>query len=122
MTLRAYTDMNNGYYQVDLPIGAPDPDWAKGMTPCPVQYRPPAIPTPNVVGFQNAVKLAVGGIIGANTLATTYPLLSPAIEQEVWADVQALIIDAQTRLIITATQYGDIKNAAATYAIPIVLP
>ena len=82
----------------------------------------PVVPPPNIIGFQNAIKSAAGGIVGANTLATSYPLLSPAIEQQIWVDVQSLIIDAQTKLVINSTQYGAIKNAASMYSIPINLP
>lgn len=122
MTLRAYIDANNGYYQVDLPVGAPDPDWAKGMTACAVQVPPAVPPAPNVQGFQDAIKTASGGIVGANALATAYPLLAPAIQQQVWPDVQALILDAHTKGVINATQYAAIQSAATANYIPITLP
>lgn len=76
----------------------------------------------NVQGFQNAIKTAVGGIVGANALATAYPLLAPAIEQGVWSDVQALIIDAHMKGALTAAQYAAIQSAVTVNNIPVTLP
>jgi len=81
----------------------------------------PIIPAPNGPAFTQAIKTGLGGIIAANVLATKYPLLSPAISLQNWADVQALIIDANTNLVINSTQYAAIKSAATTYNIPITL-
>ena len=38
MTIKAYKDNADGYYQADVPAGHPDPAWvtAKGLTPTPV--------------------------------------------------------------------------------------
>ncbi len=45
MTIRAYKDNADGYYQADVPVGQPDPSWviAKGLTPTAV--IPPVLPT-----------------------------------------------------------------------------
>jgi hypothetical protein len=84
--------------------------------------NPPANPTPNAAGFVSDVKAALGGIIPSNTLAGQYPLFFPAIQSSDWADVQALILDAQIRGIIGSTQYAAIKAAAISNNIPIALP
>jgi len=76
---------------------------------------------PDRIGFSNAIKSALGGIVQANTLAASYPLLSPAIDGAVWSDAQALIIDAKANAVITTTQYSAIKTAASTFNIPVEL-
>ena len=76
---------------------------------------------PNPEGFIAAIKTALGGIVGANTLAVPYPLFFPAVTARDWPDVQSLVIDAQTKAVINATQYAAIKAAAALYNIPITL-
>ena len=44
MTIRAYKNKADGYYEADVPEGQPDPAWvtAKGLTPTPVI---PVLPT-----------------------------------------------------------------------------
>lgn len=42
MAKKAFKDAGDGYYEVDIPAGAPVPEWAKDMTPCAVQ---PVVPT-----------------------------------------------------------------------------
>lgn len=37
MTIRAFKDDKDGYYQIDVPEGHELPEWAKSLTPCPVQ-------------------------------------------------------------------------------------
>lgn len=83
---------------------------------------PPQPPQPSPFGFQNAVKIALGGIIGANALMVAYPAFLPALEQAQWTDLQALIIDANTTAKITAAQYAAIKAAATANNIPVTLP
>jgi len=87
------------------------------ILPCPPQPL-----QPNPIGFQNAIKTALGGILGANALMVSYPAFMPALQQGIWADLQALIIDANTTAKITAAQYSAIKAAATANNIPIVLP
>ena len=38
MTIKAFQDSGDGYYEVDIPDGQPAPAWvtAKGLTPTPV--------------------------------------------------------------------------------------
>ncbi len=84
-------------------------------------YVPPPLP-PNSAGFEQAVKTALGGALAANSLAMSYPLFFPAVANGVWSDVQAFIIDANTKILITSTQYTAIKAAAAANYIPITLP
>lgn len=83
----------------------------------------PAVPpAPNAQGFQDALKAAAGGIVAANALSTAYPLLVPAIQQQVWPDVQALILDAYAKGILNATQYAAFQAAATANNIPVALP
>jgi hypothetical protein len=42
MTIKAFTDENDGYYEVDVPNGDPDPAWTAGMTPATVESQEPA--------------------------------------------------------------------------------
>lgn len=44
MTIHAFKDAGDGYYQVDVPDGQPMPAWTAALTPCAVQ-APPAVPT-----------------------------------------------------------------------------
>lgn len=45
MTIKAFKDNADGYYEVDVPVGQPDPSWviAKGLTPTAIV--PPTLPT-----------------------------------------------------------------------------
>lgn len=79
----------------------------------------PAQADPN--GFAQAVKAALGGIVAANALAVAYPLFFSAVQSCVWADVQALVLDANAKAVITSAQYNAIKSAAAQFNIPITL-
>lgn len=76
----------------------------------------------DVNGFTQACKTAAGGIVAANTLAKAYPLFFAAIEQQQWADVQTLIIDAHGDATLNDVDYAAFKAAAVTYNIPITLP
>jgi len=83
------------------------------------------ISTPQIIadanGFAQSVKLALGGIIGANALAVSYPLFNQAVQEQNWSDVQELIIDAKTKSVLSTSQYIAIKTAAANNNIPITL-
>ena len=76
---------------------------------------------PNPTGFIEAVKVSLGGIVGANSLSVSYPLFFTTIQSGVWADAQALIVDALAKSVITSVQYASIKAAALQYNIPISL-
>lgn len=43
MTIHAFKDADDGYYQVDVPDGEPMPAWTKTLTPCDV--APPPAPS-----------------------------------------------------------------------------
>jgi len=81
----------------------------------------PATPPANAPGFISACKTAMGGIVGANALMVAYPAFFPAVQSAAWPDVQALILDAQTKGAITATQYAAFKAAATANNIPVTL-
>jgi hypothetical protein len=89
-------------------------------------FVPPAIipvvsTTPNPSGFIQAIKNGLGGIVAANSVAVAYPLFFAAVQEQHWPDVQALLVDAKTKNLLTTQQYADIKTAAATFNIPVTL-
>ena len=63
----------------------------------------------------------MGGILAANALMVAYPAFFPAIQTQMWGDVQALAVDAKTKAVITTAQYNAIKAAAAQFNIPVTL-
>lgn len=83
---------------------------------------PKPAPAPNVQGFKDDLKLAMGGAVASNALARAYPLFYPALAEGVWADLQALILDAKNTAVLSAAQYAAFQALAAKYAIPVVLP
>jgi len=85
-------------------------------------YVAPVIkPIPNPTGFAQSVKTGMGGILAANALMEIYPAFFPAIQTGQWADVQTLILDAQTKGVLNSTQYAEIKQAASDNHIPVAL-
>lgn len=76
---------------------------------------------PDPAGFEKAIKSAVGGILGANALAVAYPLFFVTAQNQAWEDVQAILVDAEAKGVISATQYEAIKAAAAQFNIPVTL-
>lgn len=67
MALRAYKDNADGYYQVDLPIGAPDPDWTIGMTPCAV-----IAPIITIQQQKDAISNAIQSMLDAKAQSLRY--------------------------------------------------
>jgi hypothetical protein len=95
-------------------------DWvAAGNTPLPPD---PSEPQPNPDGFVEAIKAALGGIVGANALMKMYPAFYDAVATGTWPDVQALIIDAKSTSVLTAAQYTAFGQLAQEFNIPITLP
>lgn len=86
---------------------------------------PDPVPTDTPIAAQNSfiqgVKTALGGIIATNELASSYPLLYPAIQNGAWADVEALIKDAKQKGVITIQQYDSIKTVSINCNLPITL-
>lgn len=82
---------------------------------------PPPSTIPNPTGFAQSVKIGMGGILAANALMAIYPAFFPAIQTGQWADVQTLILDAQTKGVLNSTQYAEIKQAASDNHIPVAL-
>jgi len=76
---------------------------------------------PNPVGFTQAIKSELGGIVAVNTLVVAYPLFFDAVATQQWADVKALIIDAKAKNVVSTIQYAAIKAAATAFNIPITL-
>lgn len=83
----------------------------------------PTSPTLNGARFEATLKTSVFTTFAIrNALAIQYPLFVLAMRDGNWPDVQAAILDANAKLLITPTQYATIKQAAIDNAIPIVLP
>lgn len=78
-------------------------------------------PFPNITGFQNDIKTAFGGIVGANALAVAYPLFMDTLQQSAWYDLSMLITDAQSKGVINPAQYAAFKTSATNNNIPITL-
>ncbi len=79
-------------------------------------------PKPNGAGFEAQLKASVFvDFASRNALAKQYPLFVLAIRDANWADVQAAIVDANSKLLLTAAQYAGIKQAALDNHLPIVL-
>ena len=95
---------------------------AAGWTDVTGAWPPPQVPQPNTSGFITACKTAMGGIVGANTLALKYPLWLPALQSSDWTDAQALMIAAHTAGDINATEYAAMQAAVTANNIPITLP
>lgn len=77
---------------------------------------------PNIQGFVDAVKTAMGGIVGVNTLTRQYPSFYPAIQASQWDDAKALLVDAKSTGFITSDQYIAFQSAFNLNNIPITLP
>jgi len=76
---------------------------------------------PNPTAFTQAIKLELGGIVSVNALAVAYPLFFDAIATQQWSDVKALVLDAQSKNVISIIQYAAIKAAALSFNIPLNL-
>ena len=116
---QAFTDTNGGYYQTEE-VGVPL--WAINMIPCSVIIPPPPVIPPDPAGFEQAVKTALGGIIGSNALMVAYPAFMPALQQGDYVDLQVLILDAQTKGLLTAAQYASIQAANTQFNLGMTLP
>lgn len=83
-------------------------------------YVPKALP--DVAGFKDDLKVLIGPISEWNRLAKESPLFLRFLDAQDWPTVQALLIDAKERAVITPTLYTNIKTAAANRGLPITLP
>lgn len=105
----AFVHVDNSEYQEWLDAGnIPDP-------------VPPDMPIADPNSFIQGIKTALGGIVSTNELASSYPLLYPAIQNGAWVDVEALIKDAQQKGVMTTQQYNLIKTASINCNLPITL-
>lgn len=79
-------------------------------------------PKPDVEGFINGLKAAMGGAVAANALMRQYPMFYAALSTGTWVDVQALIIDAHATGTLTDAAYAAFKSISAQHNIPVALP
>lgn len=83
---------------------------------------PPVPPEPDVPGFVDGIKEALGGIVAANVIARMYPLFYSSLQAGNFADVEALILDADSTGVLSKPQYAAFKELAITHRIPVTLP
>lgn len=68
MTIHAFKDDADGYYQVDMPDGQPMPDWAEKLTPCAVLPTPAPTPAQVLAQYNQAVQ----GVLDAYATSMRY--------------------------------------------------
>ena len=88
MTIHAFKDTGDGYYQVDVPTGEPLPKWTEGLTPCAVQSPVIVISVPQVVSrFQARAALHLAGLL--DTVESMMAAQeTPTLAKLAWADAQ----------------------------------
>lgn len=64
MTIHAFKDAADGYYQIDVPDGEDMPEWTKGLTPCDVMPVAQVVDIPQqVTRFQALAALHNAGML-----------------------------------------------------------
>ena len=125
-----WIDTNNQLHDDDEGRALSLPSWPQGMSiATPEQLATiaaaqsaQAAAQPNPAAFEQAVKTSLGGIIGANALMVAYPAFMPALQQQDYADLQVLILDAHTKGLLTAAQYASIQAANTQFNLGMALP
>lgn len=94
---------------------------AAGNVPQPVD---PVPVQPDIAGFVNEAKAALGGIVAASKIIGAQAVFL-ALQSGNFADAQALIADSHGQALtggLTDLQYAGIKSLAAKHNIPMTLP
>jgi hypothetical protein len=129
MTL--WIDTNNTFHDDANGAALSLPSWPQGMTiATPAQLAAIAAAQdaaqaalPNPIGFETGLQTLFGGTVGWNTVLTKYPLITRALATSNWANIQALILDAHAKSIITPAQYASIQGLVTANNINnVVLP
>lgn len=86
MTIHAFKDAGDGYYQIDIQEGEPLPEWTKALTPCAVQAPVAVVSVPPVVSrFQARAALHLAGLLDDVEALMSAPD-TPALAKLAWAD------------------------------------
>lgn len=86
MTIHAFKDAGDGYYQIDIQEGEPLPEWTKALTPCAVQAPVAVVSVPPVVSrFQARAALMLAGLLDDVEALMSAPG-TPALAKLAWAD------------------------------------
>ena len=103
MTIHAFNDAGDGYYQVDIPDGVPLPKWAEGLTQCAVQAPAVVVSVPQVVSrFQARAALHLAGLLETVEAMMAAPE-TPALAKLAWADAQEFKRNSPTVLSLSAS-------------------
>lgn len=88
MTIHAFKDAGDGYYQIDIQEGEPLPEWTKALTPCAVQAPVAVVSVPPVVSrFQARAALHLAGLLDDVEAMMALPE-TPVLAKLAWADAQ----------------------------------
>ena len=119
MTIHAFTDTGDGYYQIELADGEPLPAWAQGLTPCAVQATSAALFVPQVVSrFQARAALHLAGLLETVEAMMAAPE-TPALAKLAWADAQEFkrtsptVLSLAASLGLTEAQLDELFTTAA---------
>lgn len=119
MTIHAFKDAEDGYYQCDVPDGEPLPKWTKDLSPCAIQ--PPVVTTavPAVVSrFQARAALHLAGLLDTVEAIMASPT-TPVLAKLAWADAQEFkrnspsLLGIAGALALTDDQLDDLFTTAA---------
>jgi hypothetical protein len=121
MTIHAFTDAHDGYYQVDVPDGQPMPAWTQSLTPCAVQAAVvvPAAPL-SLTPFQMRAALTQAGLRAqaeAFVTASTNQSIKDAWQfAQSFVENDAFITAAATALSQTTAQVHSLFQLGQTLA------
>lgn len=103
MTIHAFKDAGDGYYQIDIQEGEPLPEWTKALTPCAVQAPVAVVSVPPVVSrFQARAALHLAGLLDDVEALMAAPG-TPALAKLAWADAQEFKRNSPTVLSLSAS-------------------
>lgn len=119
MTIHAFRDAEDGYYQCDVPAGEPLPEWTKEMTPCDVQMPVVTGAIPAVVSrFQARAALHLAGLLDTVEAIMASPA-TPVMAKLAWADAQEFkrtspsLLGIAGAIGLTDAQLDDLFTTAA---------
>lgn len=119
MTIHAFTDNTDGYYQCDVPDGSPLPEWTEALTPCAVQELVVSVSVPAVVSrFQARAALHLAGLLDTVEAIMASPT-TPVLAKLAWADAQEFkrnspsLLGIAGALALTDEQLDDLFTTAA---------
>lgn len=119
MTIHAFKDAADGYYQCDIPDGGALPSWTKDMTPCAIQAPVVTTAVPAVVSrFQARAALHMAGLLDDVEAMMAAPE-TPVLAKLAWADAQEFkrtspsLLGISGALALTDARLDDLFTTAA---------